>query len=172
MDEVARLDLLRRLAARHDGRQRGKILQRLLALAFDRAGYRLVDERLVEGTDLDFCHRLRPAEKYSFEVRTTEGFVVPVKQSDLRQMDERARDGYATGLAALRIAPGGQWIFLRREWLMPPSARLAAGSSTGWEDLAARINAAFDQIFDRHGETAVAEGLDGLSTLIRTAAEG
>ena len=172
MDDVARLDLLRRVAASHDDRQRGKILQRLLALAFDREGYRLVEERLSEGTDLDFCHRERQDEKYSFEVRTTEGFVVPVKDEDLRQMDERARDGYATGIAALRIAPGGRWVFLRREWLMPPSVRLARGTTRGWEELASRINAAFDGVLDSHGEAAVTQGLDGLAAAIREASKG
>ena len=55
----------------------------------------------MEGTDLDVCHRERTGEKYSFEVRTTEGFVVPVKNEDLRLMDERAADGYLTGIAGL-----------------------------------------------------------------------
>jgi len=163
VDELAQLDLLRRLADRYDDRQRGKILQRLLALAFDRAGYRLVEERLVEGTDVDFSHREHPEEKYSFEVRTTEGHTVPVKVEDLRLMDERAADGYTTGVAALRIAPGGRWIFLRREWLATPSVRWALGTSPGWEELADRINAAFDEVLEDRGQAALDASLDGLA---------
>lgn len=169
MDELGRLQLLRRLADRYDDRQRGKILQRLLALAFDKAGYRLVEERLVEGTDLDFCHRERTDEKYSFEVRTTEGHVVPVKVEDLRLMDERVADGYATGVAALRIAPGGRWIFLQREWLTTPSVRWALGTSPGWEALEATINDAFDSVLEERGQAALDGGLDGLSADIARA---
>ena len=169
MDELARLEMLKRIAARHDDRLRGKILQRLLALAFHRSGYRLVDERLSEGTDLDFMHRERSEEKYSFEVRTTGGFSVVVKDEDLRLMDERSADGYATGLAALRIAPGGHWVFIRREWLTPPAIRIAVGTTAGWGPMADAVNAAFDLTLEQHGEAAVDNGLDGLAREIEQA---
>ena len=169
MDELDRLGILRRIAAARDDRVRGKILQRLLAIAFDTIGYRLVDERLVEGTDLDVCHRERTAERYSFEVSTTQGFLVPVENEDLRLMDERVRDGYLTGIAGLRIAPGGKWVLVRREWLTPPSLRLAVGNSPGWEDLAMRLNRAFDEVTGRLGEAAVEGGLEGLAREIDNA---
>ena len=169
MDELTRLQLLEGLGARHDDRLRGKILQRLLELAFHRAGYRLVDERMSEGTDFDVCHRQRSSERYSLEVRTTGGFTVPVKEEDLRLMDERACDGYQTGLAALRIGPGGRWVFIQRQWLLPPSIRLAIGSSAGWEDLARTINDAFDDVLEQLGPVAALDGLEGLAREVEQA---
>jgi len=169
MDDLTRHEHLRRLSRRHGDRLRGKILQRLLELAFHRASYRLVDERMSEGTDFDVIHRARPAERYSLEVRTTEDFKVPVKDEDLRLMDERARDGYQTGLAALRIGPGCRWVFIQREWLRPPSVRVAVGTSAGWEDLARAINDTFDEVLERFGPVAEADSLEGLAAEVEKA---
>ena len=94
MDELARAEILKQLGDRYGERLRGKILQRLLELAFHRAGYRLVEERMSEGTDFDVCHRLDPDRRYSLEVRTSREGKVPVKPEDLRLMDERSRDRY------------------------------------------------------------------------------
>jgi len=162
MDELARAEILKQLGDRYGERLRGKILQRLLELAFHRAGYRLVEERMSEGTDFDVCHRLDPDRRYSLEVRTSREGKVPVKPEDLRLMDERSRDGYATGLAALRVGPNPLWVFIRREELSPPWARISVGTSDAWRDLDAEVNPAFRQVLAEKGSVAVEEGLDGL----------
>ena len=169
MDELTRTGTLERLAARWDARRRGKIIQRLLEIAFHHAGYRLVDERLVEGTDFDVVSRARPAERYSFEVRTTNRFTVPVKSEDLRLLDERAADGFATGLAALRIGAGGRWVLIERRWLALPSIRVTVGTTPGWEPLASAINEAFDLVLGRLGPRALEQGLDGLAGEVKEA---
>ena len=64
-------------------------------------GYRLVEERMLEGAGFDVCHRQDERQWYSLEVRTSQGWKVPVKVEDLRLMDERVRDGCQAGLATL-----------------------------------------------------------------------
>jgi hypothetical protein len=169
MDEISRFELLERIGRRFDGQLRGKILQRLLEVAFHESGYRLVDERLSEGTDFDVMSRTQPAERYAFEVRTTIGFSVPVKIEDLRLLDERAADGYQTGLAAFRIAPGGCWVLIERGWLLPGLVRVALGTSRGWRDLARRVNDTFNDAVARYGEAVLRDGLDGLSRAVEEA---
>lgn len=169
MDAAQRTEFLERLDRDFDSRQRGKILQRFLQLAFDRAGYRLVDERISEGIDFDVIHRTDPSRRFSFEARTTEGFLVPVKLEDLRQMEAREAEGYQTGIAALRIAPGGRWVLLARPWLRTPSVRVSAGNTTGWDALAEEINARFVDVIVECGALALAEGLPGLEALVNQA---
>jgi hypothetical protein len=43
------------------------------------------------------------------------------------------------------------------------------GNTTGWEDLAAEINACFDEVITAQGPLALAEGLAGLEPLIQDA---
>lgn len=169
MDAAARFEFLSRLDREFEPRLRGKILQRLLQLAFDRAGYRLVDERISEGIDFDVIHRTEPDRRLSFEARTTESFIVPVKVEDLRQMAAREAEGYQTGVAALRIAPGARWVFIAHAWLRTPGVRVSVGNTKGWEELASTVNTNFDSVVAEHGALALAEGLNGLQPLIAEA---
>jgi hypothetical protein len=166
VDSAARyqwlLDIRRRLGDGHGG----KVLQRLLELAFHEAGYRVVEERMSEGIDFDVELREPLNARYSFEARTTASALVPVKNEDLRQMDARMKDGYQAGLAALRIAPGTGWVFVERSWLLPPSLRISVGTSVSWEGLAEQINREFDAVMDRLGSRALDKGLDGLTPYI------
>lgn len=169
MDVAARFEFLSRLDREFEPRLRGKILQRLLQLAFHRAGYRLVDERISEGIDFDVIHRTDPARRYSFEARTSESFIVPVKLEDLRQMAARESEGYQPGVAALRMAPGSRWVLIARPWLRTPGVRVSVGNTKGWEELAAEVNAHFDGIVKEQGALALAEGLSGLEPQIELA---
>jgi hypothetical protein len=147
----------------------GKVLQRLLELAFHESGYRIVEERMSEGIDFDVEHREPPHDRYSFEARTTASLLVAVKNEDLRQMDERMRDGYHAGLAALHIGPGTGWVFMERLWLLPPSVRISLGTSACWQGLADRINREFDSVLEYLGPTARDRGLVGLTPSINQA---
>ncbi|MEK7996634.1 MAG: hypothetical protein AAB403_22760 [Planctomycetota bacterium] len=162
MDDAARHQWLVRFGERHGAGVRGKILQRLLELAFARIGFRLVDERIAEGIDFDIEYRADPGERYSFEARTTEGDSVAVKTEDLNQMKGRAGEGYSTGFAAIRVSPGCRWILVKRSWLLPPDLRVSVGTSPGWEDLADRVNDSFDQLLETLGPVALRNGLKGL----------
>jgi hypothetical protein len=141
----------------------------LLELAFHESGYRIVEERMSEGIDFDVEKREPPHDRYSFEARTTVSALVMVKDEDLRQMDERMKDGYQAGLAALQIRPGCRWVLVQRAWLLPPSLRISTGTSAPWEALAELINEKFDGVLKRWGPTARDRGLDGLGSCIEKA---
>ena len=169
MDSAARYQWLLEIRERWKDGRGGKVLQRLLEIAFHEAGYRLVEERMSEGIDFDVQRRDVPHERYSFEARTTENALVPVKDEDLRQMDQRAQDGCQAGLAALRIAPGASWVFVQHSWLLPPSLRISIGTSPCWQSLADQINGKFDDVLQRLGATARDKGLDGLLSYLNQA---
>jgi hypothetical protein len=162
VDSATRHQWLLEIRQRWEEGRGGKVLQRLLELAFQEAGYRIVEERLVEGIDFDVEQCEPPHCRYSLEVRTTANAQVPVKDEDLRQMTERAKDGYQVGLAALRIAPGAEWVFVERSWLLPPSLRISVGTCAAWKALGEQINQKFDAVLERLGATARDKGLDGL----------
>jgi hypothetical protein len=169
MNDQERLKWLQRLGERYDPRQRGKILQLLLTLAFAEVGFRVEDVGLVEGLDFVIAHRQLLDERYAFEVRTSEQASVPIKSEDLQSLDERARAGYQTGIAALRVAPGVKWILVKRSWLQLPSLRVSIGTSNGWEILAVNVNQAFDQMLEKWGEVSVDHGMSGLDGPINNA---
>ena len=73
MHDVERYEWLERIRQEHGDGIGGKILQRLLELAFDDLGYRLVEERMSEGIDFDVENREGSDDRYSFEARTSDG---------------------------------------------------------------------------------------------------
>jgi hypothetical protein len=169
MDGSRRTDFLCALNVTHGDGVRGKILQRLLELSFVDVGFRLVDERISEGTDFDVAHRIETSLRYSFEARTSHGLCVPVSDSDLALMDNRGEEGYEPGLAALQMAPGARWVLVKRPLLRPPRVRISLGSSEGWGKLAGEVNGAFDCVVKRWGLLALRDGLSGLDSIIREA---
>jgi|YNPBryunderm2012_1023409.scaffolds.fasta_scaffold00436_9 hypothetical protein len=169
MDPSLRFRLLEQLVQTHKPGIAGKILQRLLGLAFDRIGFRVIEEGISEGIDLSVAHREIPEQRYAFEVRTTQSDAVPVSRQDLAQMKARAADGYQTGLAALRIAPGAHWILVRSEWLRPPDLPVSVGTCEPWKELAASLNQAFDEVLEELAPLALREGLEGLDPDLRRA---
>lgn len=169
MNDQERLKWLERLGERYNPRIRGKLLQRLLTLAFAEVGFRLEDEGLVEGLDFVIAHRQLSDERYAFEVRTSEQASVPIKPEDLQSLDERARTGYQTGIAALRVAPGVKWILVKRSWLQLPSIRVSIGTSSGWEKMAIDANHAFDRMLEKWGKVSLEQGLSGLDGPINNA---
>jgi hypothetical protein len=161
---------LQQLVETHKPGSVGKILQRLLGIAFGRIGFRVVEEGISEGIDLVIQHREIHEQRYAFEVRTTyESFSVPVRQDDIEQLKARSQDGYKTGLAALRIAPGARWVLVQAEWLCPPDLPVSFGTCEPFRELAERLNRAFGQVLEELAEVAVSSGLEGLKPYLEKA---
>ncbi len=99
---------LRRLRDKYRPGIFGKIAQKLLAVAFCDAGFRVV-ERGVQGADID-VESLASGDRYALEVKTTDGQSIPVSKENLDALDDRARDGYAPLIAALRIQLLEDWV--------------------------------------------------------------
>jgi hypothetical protein len=166
---AARHQLLLEIRQHWEEGRGGKVIQRLLELAFHEAGYRLIEERMSEGIDFDVEEREGARQRYSFEARTTTNATVCIKDEDLRQMDLRIRDGCQAGIAALRICPGGCWVFVQRSWLLPSPLRISIGTSPSWTSLADQINEEFDSVLERFGAIARDKGLDGLASHLNLA---
>jgi hypothetical protein len=111
---IAVYESLNSLHYQFGGREFGKLCQKLLAIAFQRAGFGHVVERGVQGVDVDAAG---PGGKFSAEVKTTRSGIVKFEPKDVEGLRNRRRDGYHSLLAALRLSPLSDWIIANSERL-------------------------------------------------------
>src|SRR5437667_302160 len=102
------------LYERFGPREFGKLSQKLLAIAFRRAGFVHVVERGVQGVDVDAAGG---EAKYSTEVKTTVNHAIFFEAKDVAGLKERNCDGYHPLLAALRLSPLSDWLLADAEYL-------------------------------------------------------
>lgn len=81
----------------------GKVVQKILALAFIEQGYQLVEERAIQGVDIDVIKK-DTREKHSFEVKTSQGKEVYIARKDVEGLKSRTTDDYETFFAVLSMA--------------------------------------------------------------------
>jgi Holliday junction resolvase len=113
-------ECLSALGERHGPRERGKLCQKLLAIALQMSGCTQIIERGVQGVDVDACQA--NGEKYSIEVKTTVRDSVPLREKDVLGLRQRAQqDGYRPLLGVLRIG------VLSCEWYLAKAQSLRAG---------------------------------------------
>ena len=137
----------------------GKLCQKLLALAFHAAGYGIMNERGVQGVDIDVADK---HGKYSIEVKTTDGEAVAFERKDADGLATRRQDGYRSVLAILQIKLFADWMFVNADRLPPrqwPVEGLRAGRI---HDLEQRVAPRFDEIVGTHAAGA----LDGGQTYL------
>ncbi|MCA8971113.1 MAG: hypothetical protein KDC95_15075 [Planctomycetes bacterium] len=162
--------LLRELASRR-GKEYGKLVQKLLALALLDAGATEVYERSTQGIDLEFR---RDAIRFAVEVKTCEGRKLRLGAKDLAGLESRANAGIATYLAVLgpgllddlrlaRIAPG-ELVASKDLFLVELRAYRDAV-------LEAWIRPAFERAIHRHTQRATTEGQSGLDVVLSQAPE-
>lgn len=133
------------------GREFGKIAQKLLALSFVDMGFRLAEERAVQGVDIDVVND-EGGEKLSIEVKTSMGSKVSIGKKDLEGLESRRRnDGYRPYFAFL-FKPH----CLGDGWMLVPAANIGEGDSHAMRlagkvdaELTARVNAAFPGVVER-----------------------
>lgn len=133
----------------HEG-EFGKVVQKLLALTFVELGFRLTEERAVQGVDIDI--KSANDEKLSFEVKTRQGSQVEVEEKDIRGLESRREaDGYDTYFAFL-FRPH----YLAEGWIVVPASKVRKGrhnamrlASLDSGSLSRDLNACFPEIVDR-----------------------
>lgn len=86
----------------------GKIVQKLLAVAFYDAGFSHVVERGVQGVDIDAVDG--DGKRYTLEVKTTDGNRITMSEENIKGLKDRAKDSYIPIIAALRMQPFEDWI--------------------------------------------------------------
>lgn len=134
---------------RHEG-EFGKVAQKLLALTFVELGFRLAEERAVQGVDIDI--QGANGEKLSFEVKTSQGSQVTVGEKDVRGLESRREaDGYETFFAFL-FRPH----YLAEGWIIVPASKLKKGSHHAMRlatmddgSLSCEVNARFPRVVER-----------------------
>jgi hypothetical protein len=164
-----RLDAHRRLRALAEaqGAEYGKLVQKLLALAFLEVGATVTD-RAVQGVDLEVV--LGDGRRVALEVKTTVGGEVTLAGKDLAGLRSREREGYEPFVAALGPGLLDEWIFARArlaDWQGGVRLSLLALRPHRDRALEETVSAAFAEAVARHAPRAMTGGQAALNEAIR-----
>lgn len=150
----------------------GKIIQKLLALAFCDAGFQHVVERGVQGVDIDAASC--GTERYALEVKTTDGERISISRENIEALEDRAKDGYVPLIAALRMQPLEDWLFanIPLSQLRPGSIPFTRLRAYRVRDLETVIRTTFEAVVTQHFRGALSSGERYLSEILAQAREG
>lgn len=150
------------------GTEFGKLVQKLLGVAFLEAGATRLVDRAVQGVDLEVT--LPGGRRLALEVKTTEGDEVKFGKKDLDGLEGRRGEGFEPHLAVL--GP-----HLLDEWLVVPllqgeiavNAELPVLSLRAWRDpaLSALVAGPFEEAVASHAAAAQRGGQQALNELLR-----
>lgn len=165
-----RLEAHRRLReiAEAQGLEHGKLVQKLLALAFLEAGAVRVTDRSTQGIDLEVT--LSDGRRAALEVKTTQGDTLSLGAKDLEGLRSRLGEGFVPYVAVLGPHLLDEWIFARwtdgeiRPAQAYPPLLLRALRDRSLEQVVA---AAFPAVVIAHGAAAAKGGQGALGALLR-----
>jgi len=157
--------LLQTIRARQ-GMEYGKVVQKLLALAFLEAGAERATDRAIQGVDLEV---LVDNRQLAVEVKTCEHSSFVISAKDIAGLEARRVQGCATYLAVLGGRRTDEWMFLP-----VPGTDLRIGSPMSLtmlrpfvdSDLDELVRDPFAEVVDRFGPLAAAEGQAGLNAVL------
>jgi hypothetical protein len=156
---------LRELHARHGAREFGKIVQKLLAIAFRLGGFGRIVERGVQGVDVDADGGAR--ERYTTEVKTTQKETVLFARKDIDGLAHRQRDGYRPLLAVLRLSPLSDLLIVHTESLRSGRLHIASLRPHRFHELEARLQPCFTRAVLEHFEGALTGSQFYLDRVVR-----
>ncbi|MBW2244873.1 MAG: hypothetical protein JRH01_23070 [Deltaproteobacteria bacterium] len=149
------------------GRDYGKLVQKLLAVAFLETDVQKLVERSTQGIDLEMQIA---GERCVFEVKTSESNSIRLSAKDFEGLDRLVEDGASVYIAALMNGPLESWIL----------ARYTAGEFPAGKDLSSfpfrahrdsdlerRILTAFDRVVDRDVHTAITRRQGGMDEVLQ-----
>lgn len=148
------------------GKEYGKIVQKLLALAFLEAGAERTTDRAIQGIDLEVSLAGR---RLAIEVKTCEEASFVLSKKDIDGLAGRREEGFESFLAVLGGRQLDSWLFLAvpgtdlkigspmRVTMLRPFADRALGE---------RIGAPFSHVVDRHGLEAARGGQVALNQIL------
>jgi len=119
----------------------GKFFQRMLALAFLRAGYSVQEEHTVEGPDL-------LVDRFQIEVKTTTAEPFTVQAKDIQDIEEATKRRKIPVLALLECSSFRGWTVVYAEGLMVGSYRRRDLALRRIPDLEKAANEHFDAIVE------------------------
>jgi hypothetical protein len=125
----------------------GKIIQKILALSLQRLGYDHLEERSIQGVDIDVMNQAT-GEKHAFEVKTSITTEIVIGAKDTKGLRAREEDGYQTFYAVLC-----QPLFFSKGWIIVPAAAVKEGKHGAmrlWRkrnaELCERVNSVFPEL--------------------------
>ena len=148
------------------GKEYGKLIQKLLGLAFLESGAEHLVESSIQGIDLQV--RLAGID-HAFEVKTSEGPDITLAKKDLDGMTGHARQGHAVFVATLTSGLFTNWLFARfHPGELPAGKKLSAFQLRPYRsrDLERRITPAFESAVERYAELATTERQRGLDRIL------
>jgi len=163
--KTATHEQLRRLGT-ETGKEYGKLVQKLLAIAFLEEGVDELIERSTQGIDLEVS---LAGKRYAFEVKTCEGGSITLGKKDLEGLDRQHASGLATYVPVLGDRPTDEWIFVRYvPGELPAAKKLSLFGLRAYRDrdLEQRITRAFERATLKHAATAAREGQSGLDRVL------
>ena len=145
----------------------GKICQKLLALSFQKAGFKYVgeSERGVQGVDIG--EAVRGEEKYSIEVKTTTKNIIRYEQKDAEGLLHQKNMGYQPVLAVLKLEIFSDWFFIKADKLKPGNIFIESLRVYRLRDLENEINPLFDETVEEHFVLTLEEGQKYLDNVLR-----
>lgn len=155
---------LARLHARHGPREFGKIVQKLVALAFRHGGCMHVVERGVQGVDVDVAWS---DEKYSVEIKTTRTSHVVYQTKDLVGLQRRGQDGYRPLVGVLRLGALSDWYLVDANRMRPGSHDIECLRPYCRHDLGAHLRLHFELMVEQHFDGALLASQSYLDGVLR-----
>jgi hypothetical protein len=149
------------------GREYGKLVQKLLAVAFLETDVQKLVERSTQGIDLEMEIA---GERCVFEVKTSESDSVRLRPKDLEGLDRLVEDGARVYLAVLTNAPFEEWILARYVPGEFPTGRDLTSfpfRAHRDRDLEQRILSAFDRVVDRDVHVAITRRQGGMDEVLQ-----
>jgi Holliday junction resolvase len=156
---------LRSLYEKHGSREFGKLCQKFLAIAFQAAGYRHIEERGVQGVDFDAAKERK--EKYAVEVKTTVANSISFEQKDVEGLKKRKKDGYQPVLAVLRLHRFSHWILADADSIKSGNVYIDSLRVHRLLHLEECIAPLFDRTLEEHFDGAMREAQGYLDKALR-----
>jgi hypothetical protein len=153
------------------GTHSGKLKQKLLALAFLRAGAKKLTDRCIQGIDLTFEWGDR---KLAMEVKTTEGSEVTLGTKDIEGLENQGELGTEPYFAFLGGGRDSDWFFApytRGDFTPNSSVLLDEYKILADSTLRDFLGTSFDEIMEEHGYLALTDGYNYLEELLQQSEE-
>jgi Holliday junction resolvase len=150
------------------GQEYGKIVQKLLAIAFLQAGAARLTERSTQGIDLEV--ELADGRRLALEVKTSQSEKVSFGTKDVKGLCERQSEGKTPYLALLGPRALDNWIFARFvDGEILPNRDYALTALRAYRDteLEDSVREAFAATVVEHATAAIAGGQAALDVLLR-----
>ena len=148
------------------GKEYGKLVQKLLAIALLETEVERLVERSIQGIDLDV---MIAGQRYGFEVKTCEEDEIRLGAKDHEGLKRQIAEGAEPYLAVLGGGLLAEWAFVRyHPGELPTGKNLSFFRLRPYRnrELERRVRAAFEQTIERHTTTAIYDRQSGLDKLL------